>query len=117
MNAGDSHQATPLHRAAEWNWTEVIDLLVEAGANVQAWTGDGRTPLHHGAARTGCLEAMLVLLKHGADVNARSEDQETPLHCWAVATASAPRVEIVDSLLRSGADETTLNNQGHTAAD
>ena len=60
---------------------------------------------------------MLTLLKHGEDVDAQSKHQETSLHV-AVGVANAPGAsKIVDSLLSCGADETTLNEEGESAAD
>lgn len=47
VNARDVNQSTPLHYcAAKLNDVESIDLLVGAGADLEAQSDDGPTPLH-----------------------------------------------------------------------
>ena len=60
---------------------------------------------------------MLALLEHGADVNAQDEDQDTPLHVAVYNAGEQGAAEVIDSILRSGADETILNGEGKTAMD
>jgi ankyrin repeat protein len=58
--------------------TDILELLVRNGANVNA-AGPGRiTPLHK-AAGGGYTAAVKLLLANGADPDARNEDQWTPL--------------------------------------
>lgn len=91
---------TPLHIAARRGSPELVSLLLEKGANVNAQDSSSVTPLHL-AARTGNLAVAEELIKHRADVNARGYRQdETPLHI----AASRGRVDIVKILLGSGAD-------------
>ena len=117
LNAHDSKfQETALHAATNLSERESIDVLVEAGANIEARDRYRCTPLHNAAGRLS-REPVVALLEHGADANAQDEDQDTPLH-WAAAKAGMQgAAEVVDSLLRSGADETILNDQGKSAAD
>ena len=79
--------ATPLHSAAgalsdNWGATQV---LLAHGADANARTSNGGTPLHL-ASRSNDTETMKVLLAHGADINAakysvgRFDDGWTPLH-------------------------------------
>lgn len=91
-------------------------MLVEAGVNIRARDRDGCTPLHFAPGQPS-LDTLLTLLKHGgAHVNALDNDHETPLH-WAAVKAGMPQTEeVVDSLLRSGADEAILDNAGKAAA-
>ena len=115
VDAVDTSQSTPLHAAARLNQAEAIDVLMEAGANIRARDRDGCTPLHYAAGRPS-LEAFSALMNHGAHVNALDNDHETPLH-WAAVKAGTPQTaEVVECLLRSGADETILNDQGKSAA-
>ena len=59
---------TPLHYAAKERRTEIVKLLINKGANVNA-IGDGRTPLRHLIGSAGPVketEAISKLLrKHG----------------------------------------------------
>lgn len=56
-------------------------------------------------------------LKHGAIVNAETDYDETPVHAATCQAGSHVAVEIVDLLLRSGADETIVDQDGRTAAE
>ena len=53
--------------------TDIADLLISKGANVNARDKSGATPLHQVALK-GNLAFATLLLQHGADVNARDGD-------------------------------------------
>jgi hypothetical protein len=55
----------PLHLAARQNATDIVDMLVAAGADIEAVTVDGETPLMI-AARYRQHAAARRLLHHGA---------------------------------------------------
>ncbi|CAM9823159.1 unnamed protein product [Ectocarpus fasciculatus] len=115
----DDNGRTALHCAAEYNHVGAIDVLIEAGADVDVEAkDDGWTPLFH-AALFHNREAMLALLRHGADINALPSDddneQDTVLH--QVCRRQDPGLElVVDLLLRWGADETYLDTNDKTPA-
>ena len=56
----------------------LAEALLNAGANVEAKTYSGLTPLHSAAAK-GDPQTALLLLKHRANVYAQSDNGETPL--------------------------------------
>lgn len=70
---------TPLHTAAYNGSSECIELLVAAGARVNAQEQWGTTALHN-AAFKGCEASVQALIHHRADVNATNLGRETPLH-------------------------------------
>lgn len=72
---GDS--AYPLHYAAN-SRADIIQLLIDQGADVNVRDGKGKTPLHC-AAVTANLECMRTLLENGADANLMDGDGNTPL--------------------------------------
>jgi ankyrin repeat protein len=65
VGAVDVHRKTPLHLAAEHDHAEVAELLLDAGAELEAWTAWGATPLEW-AGVLGSRRAGDVLLAHGA---------------------------------------------------
>jgi len=66
-----------LHMAAVGE-TELVKLLLEQGADVNAVNNAGETPLHK-AVRYPEYESVRELLRHGGDQNIRSAQGLTPL--------------------------------------
>jgi ankyrin repeat protein len=64
--------------AAETGRAPVATLLLTRGAEVDARSRSGATPLHR-SARYGRLDVARLLLEHGADLAARTSDGRTPL--------------------------------------
>ena len=101
-----------LHVAAMSGSVDVLRVLLEAGASVEArelGAGD-RTALAV-AAEQGRLDAVQLLLDHGATPNVQVEDQEPLL----VRSASRGRCDIVRALLRAGAHVDGADRGGRTA--
>ena len=69
---------TPLHFAAENGQEEVVEQLIDKGANVNANAKWERTPLH-GTAKTGQIGIIELLITAGANVNAKDFENKTPL--------------------------------------
>ncbi|MDE2974521.1 MAG: ankyrin repeat domain-containing protein [Gemmatimonadota bacterium] len=110
--ARDDDGATVLHVAAGWtNEAAVIDLLVEAGEDINARDANGRTPLHSAAATSRRPEVVAALIAAGADPNARDAAGNTPLH----ASSSSEIPGVVLKLLELGADPTARNDKGRIA--
>jgi ankyrin repeat protein len=81
---------SPLHFATSG---EVVEILVEAGADVMARETVGLTPLH--TTTTG--EAAQALIDAGADVMAENPKGLTPLH-------KAENAEVAEVLIDNGAE-------------
>ncbi|CAN0362642.1 unnamed protein product [Ectocarpus fasciculatus] len=114
-----SDGCTALHWAAWSMNASAIDLLVEAGANLETRTTyDGSTPLHLAASQGANAAAIEALVRHGADVHAQEKPSgKTPLHVAAQNASIEHSWETVDALLKAGADETRLDCQGQTPLD
>jgi ankyrin repeat protein len=56
-----------------------VQVLLEHGADVNAWDGSHSTPLHL-ASSNGSTEIVRLLIHHDADVNAQDGNRKTPLH-------------------------------------
>ena len=79
----ESDGFTALHHGA-MNVTKIADVvneLLKNGANVNAQTKFGQTPLHW-AANCNHIDIMKTLLQHGADPTIPNYKGETPL-IWA----------------------------------
>ena len=61
---------TPLHMAARFGQSQVAELLIAEGADVNAKNDEGKTALHE-AAVNGHKEIAQLLIAKGADVNAK----------------------------------------------
>jgi len=115
MQKGGPTASLRLHLAAGRGHKEVVEFLLEHGADVNA-----RSPLHqtalYVAARQGHKEVVELLLEHGADVNAkdaRNRTNRTALHY----AAEKGHKKIVGLLLAHGADVNAGANYNRTAAE
>ncbi|CAM9227563.1 unnamed protein product [Ectocarpus fasciculatus] len=111
---------TALHCAAQGSRPlldngDVVRVLLEAGADIEARTkACVWTPLHRSVhSRFSSVDTIHALLEGGADVGAEDVYRLTPLH-RACSKSNAAAVEL---LLRWGADETIVDEDGETAAD
>ena len=80
--------------AAKEGNIEAVKQHLTAGADVNAKTESGWTPLHE-AARSGRKEIAELLIDKGADVNAQGQYMGTPLHY----AAGEGHMEIVELLI------------------
>jgi len=99
VDARDANQRTPLHHAARGVHPEVVEFLVEQGADVKLKDADGVTVLHSLAYR-GASDLSELVIANGVDVNAKVVTGLAPIH-FAV---NAGRAEVIEVLVRSGAD-------------
>jgi len=101
---------TALHYAVWYGWVEIVKLLIEAGADVNAKSNEGDTALHDTVLKNR-VEIARMLIKAGADVNAKYNEGNTALH-WA---ARLNNVKIVRILIEAGSDVNEKDNDGDTA--
>ena len=103
---------TPLHFASIYDWDGMVAVLLAAGAQVNARSLDGETPLHVAARMNRNPAVVAQLVEGGADLNARDRNGNTPLHASRDNGSSA--VPLL--LLELGADPSRVNDSGHVAS-
>ena len=109
------NHSTMLHVAMQWGSLEVVHLLLDYGANINARDENGQTPLRRAMdnikdSMEDHFLAMLLLLGHGADVDALDNDHSTPLNMASYfGSVKAARL-----LLEYGASIHSQNNEGQT---
>lgn len=116
MTATDVAGRTLLHAAADLteDCPEIVRLLIEAGAPVNAGYGEGQTTALHLAAHHGHAETVRALLEAGADVNARASYGRTPLHMAALMNRLGETIAV---LMTRGADAQARDDDDRTAAE
>lgn len=97
----------PLYRAAVLGRAEVVAVLMQAGADLNATTDQQSYPLH-AAARHGYLDILRGLLAGGATVNVENSEGQTPLHL----AARFKQTKAVEVLLAYGADPNLRDQNG-----
>ncbi len=89
-------EQTPLHWAARHSDDpDVIRVLIEAGADLEASTRARRTPLHWAARYNRSPAIVRALLEYEANVYAETRHGRTPLHLAALFNENPA---VVDSL-------------------
>lgn len=103
---------TPLHLGAFFAREEVVAVLVERGADIEAVAANrSRVRPLHSAAAGGSLAVVQCLLAAGAEANARQAGGITPL----MGAAVRGDVAMVRALLAAGAEPRATTDEGRTA--
>ncbi|KAJ8131064.1 hypothetical protein O1611_g2561 [Lasiodiplodia mahajangana] len=106
--AGDGDRA--LHIAAEKGYEDIVRLLIEFNADINALDEGGRTPLIS-AAIAGEVDIVSLLLEHRANVDQRMAHDQTVLsYVVRMAHDSSRHAEIVEKLLATEIDPNALDN-------
>ncbi|KAJ3580092.1 hypothetical protein NPX13_g470 [Xylaria arbuscula] len=98
----DEHIINPLHGAIDHNNIEMMDLLIEAGVDVNDGGGCPLFPIQL-AVSSGKLDLVKLLVQDGADVNLINTTKEQVRSALQTAVEQG-RSDIMEYLIQSGAD-------------
>jgi len=109
-----ARHASPLIRAVGRDDAELVQLLLERGADVDRTCGcTGGESALWAATVAGATELVRLLLTQGADPDRAAFAGTTPLH----AATIRGHEDIAELLLDAGADATAVDDRGRTAAE
>jgi len=112
LEARSENEKTPLHFAAQGGHKEIVELLLENGADVNAKNIALETPLHYATAM-GYKEIVDLLISEGAVLNSGTTNGSTPLHY----SANIGNSEIIKVLIEKGSDVNCRTKYGTTPLD
>lgn len=99
-----------LCRATESCHQEIVEFLLEVGAEVNLRDGNQSTPLMQAAYRASG-EIARILIAAGADINAKDDNGYTAL----MLAAKSANAEVAGELILAGADLDSKDKNGNTA--
>ena len=105
LDFSDDAGFTALHHAATSGFEDVVDMLLEAGADVNRQSLDLGTPLCLASLRGRENLVSLLLSKYRARVNIAGRWTGTPLHCASWVGS----IEVARLLLANAANKTSRN--------
>jgi ankyrin repeat protein len=113
IDSCDGGGMTAFHWAAFGGKTEVVQLLLDGGADIQAENNRGYTALHYASER-GIVDVVQLLLDRGADMQAENKEGETPLDLARTDAVSDalnihPSVRILLKAAKTGNVDTVRN--------
>ena len=116
----DGYARTPLIHAAFNNVPEMLDWLIQSGADVNHQDRIGYSALHF-AAQECHLAIATTLLHHGCDPNLTDQHGNgalwTASHQASLAIRTDNHLQMVSMLLASGADPDLINKHGKCPRD
>ena len=107
----DVFEKSPLYRASEYDHDNVVQVLLDHGADIETSNWHGYTALHV-TSLGGYKFVVQLLLDHGADIEAVNNYGNTPLHISILS--SKFDIGIIKTLLDYGADINARNKMSKT---
>ncbi|XP_067661991.1 ankyrin-3-like [Haliotis asinina] len=108
INCRGRSKKTPAMTAAQYGYKEVVELLMEKGANLSLVNDKSRNILHVACSR-GRLEVVkYVLSQNIVDINSRGRSKKTP----AMIAAESGYKEVVELLMEKGANMSLVSDRG-----
>lgn len=105
---------TPLHYAAAYGWIDCIELLLKAGADVNAQNSWKISPINIAMLKShnGCVKRLLE--EPNVDVNGK-DDKGRTLIMLSLFVLDDESVDFVSFLLKKGADPNITDLEGQAS--
>eukprot|EP01100_Stratorugosa_tubuloviscum_P016056 TRINITY_DN990_c0_g2_i1.p1 TRINITY_DN990_c0_g2~~TRINITY_DN990_c0_g2_i1.p1 ORF type:complete len:160 (-),score=99.93 TRINITY_DN990_c0_g2_i1:72-551(-) len=78
INEADDDSWTPLHYASWYDRVDIVEKLLESGANVNQLNSNGSTPLHF-AAGCGRFKVVQLLIKFNVIKEIQDKERQKPI--------------------------------------
>ena len=109
VNATNNQGMTSLHKAVQKRHIDIVELLLENGANIFAKTKAKNSNCLLLASQKGHVEMMKLLIEKGLDINSRDIDGSTPF----LITCLYGQAKAAQFLLRNGANIEDVNKHSY----
>ena len=116
VDIADNFNRTALLNAALYGNQELVDWLIEKGADINHSDRNGYTALHF-AAQEAHTEVLKYLLKHNANPNVQDIHGNTPAVAAIVNWGGGKNFDTLKALVDAKADLTLKNKAGRAAID
>lgn len=110
----DKENNTALILASKFGYNEIVKILIENGADINAKDNEGTTALMNAAMDIDYYtndEICKLLIENGADINAKDLQGNNAL----IYASIFEHFDIIKLLIESGAEINAKNNDGYTA--
>ncbi|QYH37648.1 ankyrin repeat domain-containing protein [Algoriphagus sp. NBT04N3] len=114
LNFVDKDGRTLLVYSILENNKSFAEFLINNGLNINLADKNGWSPLHF-SVNENLIELVQILLENGAEVNSQDNFGNTVL--WRAVFSSKGKGEVIEKLLKYGADPEIKNNYGISALD
>lgn len=112
----DEFGRTSLLNAAFYNNIELLQWLIEKGAEIKAKDNNGYTALHF-AIQEAHDDSVTLLLNHSADVDAKDINGNTPSWVCVMHWKGGGNFNNLKKMYEHNADFSIVNNAGRSAKD
>lgn len=112
----DEFGRTSLVNSALYNNVELIDWLLDNGADIDSTDNNGYSALHF-AAQEANNESLSLLIKKKANINIQDIHGNTPAWVCIMNWKGGGNLTNLKTLYKNGADLTIKNNAGRNAKD